>query len=115
MDYILQKFVGSKILPMIDGFSGYNQILVDRKEREKTSFTTPWGTFMYNKIPFGLMNASTTFQREMDIAFGGEKDRFLVIYLVDITVYSRSDEDHLKHWKQFFDKCRKFGLSLNPK
>ena len=100
---------------MIDGFSGYNQISVDRKDREKTTFTTPWGTFMYNKIPFGLMNAGATFQREMDISFTGEKDKFVVIYLDDITVYSKSDEYHLKHLKQVFDKCRKFGLSLNPK
>lgn len=51
----------------------------------------------------------------MDISFPGEKDRFLVIYLDDITVYAKSDEDHLKHLKKVFDKCRKFCLSLNPK
>ena len=61
------------------------------------------------------MNGGATFQRAMDIAFAGEKDRFVVIYLDDITVYSKSDEDHLKHLKQIFKKCRKFGLSLNPK
>ena len=100
MDYILQKVVGSKIMSMIDGFSGYNQISVDKKNREKTKFTTPWGIFMYNKIPFGLMNASTTFQRAMDISFAGEKDKFVVIFLDDITIYSKSDEDHLKHLKK---------------
>jgi hypothetical protein len=47
---------------MIDSFSGYNQILVMPKDREKTTFTTPWGTFMYAKIPFGLMNVGATFQ-----------------------------------------------------
>jgi hypothetical protein len=47
---------------MIDGFLGYNQIYVLPKYREKTNFTTPWGTFMYDKIPFGLMNAGPTFQ-----------------------------------------------------
>ena len=70
---------------------------------------------MYNKMPFGLMNAGTNFQWAMDISFVEEKDRFVVIYLDGITVYSKSDEDHLKHLKQVFDKCRKFGLSLNPK
>ncbi|CAF4397216.1 unnamed protein product, partial [Adineta steineri] len=59
---------------MIDGFSGYNQIVVSEADREKTTFTTPWGTFMYEKMPFGLMNAGTTFQRAMDIAFTGERD-----------------------------------------
>ena len=53
---------------------------------EKTTFTTPWGTFMYDKMPFGLMNAGATFQRAMDIAFVAERDKFVVIYLDDITV-----------------------------
>jgi hypothetical protein len=44
-------------MSMIDGFSGYNQIFVLPEDREKTTFTTPWGTFMYAKMPFGLMNA----------------------------------------------------------
>ena len=45
----------------------------------------------------------------------GEREKFLVIYLDDITVFSESDESHLKHLEQTFSKCRKFGLSLNPK
>ena len=72
---------------MLDGFSGYNQVLVDPDDQEKTTFTTPWGTFMYNKMSFGLMNAGAMFQRAMDIAFSEEKDKFVVIYLDDITVY----------------------------
>ena len=84
-------------------------------DREKIAFTTRLGTFMYNKMPFGLMNAGATFQRAMDIAFVGERDKFVVIYLDDIIVFSQSDDEHLKHLKQTFLKCRKYGLSLNPK
>jgi hypothetical protein len=51
----------------------------------------------------------------MDIAFIGEKDKFVVIYLDDITVFSRSDEEHCCHLRKVFLKCRRFGLSLNPK
>jgi len=82
---------------------------------EKKTFTTPWGTFMYVKMPFGLMNAGATFQRAMDIAFAEEKDKFVVIYLDDITIFSQSDEEHIKHLEQVLKKCRKFGISLNPK
>jgi hypothetical protein len=89
--------------------------LVFPEDREKTTFTTPWGTFMYAKMPFGLMNVGETFQRAMDIAFIGERDKFVVIYLDDITVFSRSDIEHCEHLKRVFLKCRKFGLSLNPK
>ena len=76
---------------MMDGFSGYNQIKVLPEDQEKTVFTTSWGTFMYANIPFGLMNAGATFQRAMDIAFVGENGKFVVIYMDDIIVYSRSD------------------------
>ena len=51
----------------------------------------------------------------MDIAFVGEKEQFEVIYLDDITLFSKYDDEHLKHLKQTFLKCKKFGLSLNPK
>ena len=74
---------------MVDGFSRYNQISVHLDDKEKIAFTTPWGTFMYDKIPFGLMNARATFQRAMDLAFVGEKDKFVVIYVEDITVFSQ--------------------------
>ena len=96
-------------------FSGYNQIKVLPEDEEKTTFTTPWGTFMYAKMPFRLMNAGATFQRAMDIAFAGEIGNFVVIYMDDITVYSKSDREHLHHLEKVFMKCRKFGISLNPK
>jgi hypothetical protein len=115
MEHILQKVSGASVMSFIDGFSGYNQIEVHPDDREKTTFTTPWGTFMYEKMPFGLMNAGATFQRAMDIAFVGEKDRFVLIYLDDITVFSYSHEDHLQHLRKTFLKCRKYGISLNPK
>ena len=79
------------------------------------TFTTPWGTFMYAKMPFGLMNAGATFQRDMDISFADERYRFLVIYMDDITVYSRSDGEHIKHLEKVFLKCRKYGISLNTR
>ena len=72
MDHILQRVVGSKIISLLDGFSGYNQVMVHPDDQHNTTFTTPWGTFMYVKIPFGLMNAGATFQRAMDIAFSKE-------------------------------------------
>jgi hypothetical protein len=70
---------------------------------------------MYAKIPFGLMNAGETFQQAMDIIFIGERDKFVVIYLDDITVFSKTNKKHCQHLRKVFSKCRKFGLSLNPK
>eukprot|EP00253_Pinus_taeda_P006823 PITA_06823 len=113
MDLILQNIVGSQRMSMLDGFSGYNQILVHPDDQEKTTFTTPWGTFMYAKMPFGLMNAGATFQRAMDITFAEEKDKSVVVYLDDITVFSKREEYHLKHLERILLKCRRFGISLN--
>ena len=70
---------------------------------------------MYVKIPFVLMNAGANFQRAMDISFFEDIGYFIVIYLDDITVYSKTDEKHLVHLRKVFEKCRKYDLSLNPK
>ena len=83
--------------------------------KKKATFTTPWGTFKYVKMPFGLKNTGATFQRAMDIAFAKEIHDFLVIYVHDLTVFSKSDQKHLDHLRQVFLKCRKYGISLNPK
>jgi hypothetical protein len=66
-------------------------------------------------MSFGLMNAGATFQRATDIDFIAKKDRFVVIYLDEITVFSTSDEENLQHLTLTFEKCRRYGISLNPK
>ena len=66
-------------------------------------------------MPFGLKNIGATFQRAMDIVFAKEIHDFLVFYLNDLTPFSKSDEEHLKHLRQIFMTCRKYGISLNPK
>jgi hypothetical protein len=114
MEHILQRVIGASRISMIDQFSGYNQISVLPEDKENIAFTTPWGTFMYSKMPFGFMNIGAAFQRSMDIAFIGEREKIVVIYLDDITVFSRSDKEHCQHLRKVFSKCRRFGLSLNP-
>eukprot|EP00253_Pinus_taeda_P020477 PITA_20477 len=69
MDHILQRVVCASRISLLDGFSGFNQILVHPDDQDKTAFTTPWGTFKYVKMPSGLKNGGETFQIAMDIAF----------------------------------------------
>ncbi|KAH9297013.1 hypothetical protein KI387_028695, partial [Taxus chinensis] len=69
MDQILQVVAGSERFSLLDGYSGYNQVMVKEEDQFKTTFTTKWGTYAYRKIPFGLSNARATFQRAMDMAF----------------------------------------------
>eukprot|EP00253_Pinus_taeda_P019747 PITA_19747 len=115
MDHMMQWVVGSSRICLLHGFLGYNQVLVHLDDQDKASCTTPYGTFMYVKMPFGLMNAGATFQRAMDIYFSDEIGHFIVIYLDDITIFSKSDEEHLEHLRRVFEKCRNFGILLNPK
>jgi len=62
MDQLLQMVSGAQRLSMLDSFSGYDQVNVDIVNREKTTFTTPWGTFMYARMPFVLTNVGATFR-----------------------------------------------------
>ena len=61
------------------------------------------------------MNEGATFQRAMDISFANERYKFVVIYMDDIVVYSRSNMNHIRHLERVFLKCRKYGISLNPR
>jgi hypothetical protein len=62
-----------------------------------------------------LIDAEATFQRAMDVAFRGLINKCMVVYLDDVTVYSKNMEEHIQHLTQIFKRCRKYGISLNPK
>jgi hypothetical protein len=79
MEQLLQTMSGSKIFPLLDGFSGYNQVLVLEEDYLKTTFWTKWGTFAYKHMPFGLINTGETFQRAMDVAFRGLINKCVVV------------------------------------
>ena len=115
MEQILQSVAGSELMSFLDGFSGYNQVLVHPDDQLKTTFRTKWGTYAYQKMPFGLINAGATFQRAMDIAFKGLINRIVVVYLDDITVFSKERSSHLQDLNQIFQRCKRYGISLNPR
>eukprot|EP00253_Pinus_taeda_P016169 PITA_16169 len=102
-------------MSFLDGFSGYNQVLVHPDDQLKTTFRTKWGTYAYQKMPFGLINAGATFQRAMDTAFRGLINRTVVVYLDDITVFSKERSNHLHDLNQIFQRCKRYGIYLNPK
>jgi len=114
MEQLLQQVTGCYMLFMLYGFSGYNKVLVGEGDRFKTAFASPWGTYAYVCIPFGLINAGATFKRAMDYAFSDIINQFLVVYQDDITVFSKHRSNHIAHLRKVFDKCREFKISLNP-
>jgi hypothetical protein len=78
-----------------------------------TTFNTLWGKFSYLSMPFGLVNYGSNFKRAMDYAFFDITDVFIVRYIDNLTIFSIND--HIKHLKQNFERCKKFGISLNTK
>nr|GFC43065.1 DNA-directed DNA polymerase [Tanacetum cinerariifolium] len=75
---MLEHLAGNEYYCFLDGFSGYFQIPIDPKDQEKTTFTCPYGTFTYKRMPFGLCNAPGTFQRYTKRALNWEKSHFMV-------------------------------------
>ena len=100
---------------MLDGFSSYNQGLVVEEDKAKTSFITPWETYAYARIPFGLKNVEATFKRAMYHVFSGLIGKFMDDYEYDLTVHSKTRGDHIHHLRKVFDRCKLYGVSLNPK
>ena len=100
---------------MIDGFSRYNQVWVKDEDQFKTAFITKWGTFTYQRMPFGLSNVRATFQKAMDRAFDELINKVVLVYQDDIMVYSRKAKFHVQQLRQVFSKCQEFGISINPK
>jgi len=115
MDHLLQKVSGANRISILDGFSGYIQIMVSQADQDKNYFITPSGAFMYANMSFGLINIGATFQRALDLEFVGNTSGFTVIYLDDFIFFSEYDENHLKHLNKVFDRCIKYGISINPK
>jgi hypothetical protein len=88
INQIIDDCVGHEALSFMDGFSSYNQIQIHPADQYKTSFTTPWGTFAYHIIPFGLKNAGATFQRAMNYVFH-DISRIILSYLDDLIARSK--------------------------
>jgi hypothetical protein len=98
----------------MDGYSGYNQVSIAPEDWHKTTFTSPWGTFIYFVMPFGLCNASAVFQIVMTYAFFKFFRKSMVVFIDDFSTQTPREE-HLEMLRACFQKCKEVGISLNPK
>ena len=113
IDQIIDECAGCEIFSFMDGFSGYNQINIHPQDQSKTAFICPWGTFAYQKLPFGLKNSGATFQRAMNYAFHDIKN-IVQPYLDDLPAHSQKWTDHPQHLRAIFLRCRHYKIRLNP-
>ena len=94
IDQMLDRLVGHEFYCFLDGYSRYNQILIAPKDQKKTTFTCPFGTFAYMRMPFGLCNALATFQQCMLSIFSNMIERFLKVFMNDFSIFG-----------DLFDQC----------
>ncbi|GJT61153.1 reverse transcriptase domain-containing protein [Tanacetum coccineum] len=90
MDQMLERLAGNEYYCFLDGFSGYFQIPIDPNDQEKTTFTCPYGTFAYHRMPFGLCNALGTFQRCMMAIFHDMIEKTMEVFMNDFSVFGNS-------------------------
>ncbi|GJR62393.1 reverse transcriptase domain-containing protein [Tanacetum coccineum] len=90
MDQMLERLAGNEFYCFLDGFSGYFQIPIEPKDQEKTTFTCPYGTFAYRRMPFGLCNAPGTFQRCMMAIFHDMIEKTMEVFMDDFSVFGDS-------------------------
>jgi transposase InsO family protein len=110
IDELIDRFRGAKFFTKLDLLSGYHQQRVYEPHTHKTAFRCRYGHFEFNVVPFGLTNAPASFSNMMFNVFDPILDKWVVIYLDDILIYSKTKEEHLEHIKSALTLLRKHGL-----
>ena len=113
IDQMLDMLERHPHLCFLDGYSGYNQIYIALEDREKTTFTCPYGTFAFRRMSFRLCNAPATFQRCMMSMFSDLAEEVMEIFMDDFTVYGSSFEHCQQNLETVLHRCQDKNLALN--
>ncbi|GJW28487.1 reverse transcriptase domain-containing protein [Tanacetum coccineum] len=113
MDQMLERLTGNEYYCFLDGFSGYFHILIDPQDQENTTFTCPYGTFAYRRMPFGLCNAPVTFQRCMMAIFHDMIKETMKVFMDDFLVFGDYFSSCLSHLDKMLKRCEDTNLVLN--
>ena len=113
IDQMLDRLVGHPYFCFLDGYLGYNKISIAPKDQEKTTFTCPYGTFAFRRMPFELCNALATFQRCMMSIFSDLVEEAMEIFMDDFSMYGSSFEHCLKNLETVLKRCQDKNLALN--
>nr|GEU34855.1 reverse transcriptase domain-containing protein [Tanacetum cinerariifolium] len=113
MDQMLERLAGNEYYCFLDGFSGYFQIPIHPHDQEKTTFTCPYETFAYRRMPFGLCNAPGTFQRCMLAIFHDMVEKTMEIFMDNFSVFGNSFENDLSRLDKMLQRCEDTKLCLN--
>lgn len=111
---ILDQLGSAKYFSIFDLASGFHQIKMKESDAHKTAFSTPYGHFEFDRMPFGLKNAPATFQRLMDRVLTGLQGTEMFVYLDDIVLYASSLEDHERKFNTLMERLKNANLKLQP-
>uniref|UniRef100_A0A2N9HN36 RNase H type-1 domain-containing protein n=1 Tax=Fagus sylvatica TaxID=28930 RepID=A0A2N9HN36_FAGSY len=111
---LVDSTAGHRLLTFMDAFSGYNQIMMDEDDQDKTSFITSKWLFCYKEMPFGLKNAEATYQRLMNKMFHNQIGQNVEVYIDDMLVKTKDEENHLDDLEETFRTLRQYHMKLNP-
>ena len=110
---MLDRLAGHEYYCFLDWYPGYNQIAIAPKDQEKTTFTCPYGTLAFRRMPFGLCNAPGTFQRCMMAIFSDMVEKTIEVFMDDISVLGNSFDDCLENLRSILIRCEETNLVLN--
>ena len=113
LDQMLDRLAGYEYYCFLDGYSGYNQIAIAPEDQEKTTFTCPYRTFAFRRMPFGLCNAPGTFQRCMMAIFSDMVEKTIEIFMDDFSVMGNSFDNCLANLRAVLARCEETNLVLN--
>ncbi|KAJ9563430.1 hypothetical protein OSB04_008590 [Centaurea solstitialis] len=113
IDQMLDRLAGKEFYCFLDGYSGYNQIAIAPDDQEKTTFTCPYGTFAFRRMPFGLCNAPATFQRCMMSIFSDMLEDSMEVFMDDFSVHGTSYDNCLQNLEKILKRCEETDLVLN--
>nr|GEV84838.1 reverse transcriptase domain-containing protein [Tanacetum cinerariifolium] len=113
MDQMLKRLAANQYYCFLDGFFGYFQIHIDPKDQEKTTFTCPYETFAYRRMPFGLCNAPGTFQRCMMAIFYDIIKKTMEMFMDDFLVFRNSFQSCHSYLEKMLKRCEDTNLCLN--
>ena len=113
IDQMLERLAGHAFYCFLDGYSRYNQIVITPDDQEKTTFTCPFGTFAYRRMPFGLCNAPATFQRCMVSTFSDFVEKIIEVFMDDFSVFGDSFDICLANLTLILKRCVETNLVLN--
>ncbi|CAN6446975.1 unnamed protein product [Victoria cruziana] len=113
LDQVLERLAGQSYYCFLDGYYGYNQVAVHPDDQEKTTFTCPFGTFAFRRMPFGLCNAPGTFQRCMLSIFSDMIEDTMEVFMDDFSIYGSSFDDCLQKLERVLIRCEETNLVLS--